>query len=98
VVEQFLGGVAEILDADVASLYTFEEEGELLVGRRRMVFRDIEGITDRLRQEDITQVRAPVAMLPSLAEAVSTGEPYVWRTAAARGTGGSCSGRRRRRR
>jgi PAS domain S-box-containing protein len=77
VVEQFLGGVAEILDADVASLYTFEEEGELLVGRRRMVFRDIEGITDRLRQEDITQVRAPVAMLPSLGEAVSTGEPYV---------------------
>jgi PAS domain S-box-containing protein len=77
VVEQFLGGVAEILDADVASLYTFEEEGEVLVGRRRMVFRDIEGITDRLRQEDITQVRAPVAMLPTLGEAVSTGDPCV---------------------
>jgi PAS domain S-box-containing protein len=77
VVEQFLGGVAEILDVDVASLYTFEEEGELLVGRRRMVFRDLEGITDRLRQEDITQVSAPVALLPTLAEAVSTGEPFV---------------------
>jgi PAS domain S-box-containing protein len=77
VVEQFLGGVAEILDADVASLYTFEEEGEVLVGRRRMVFRDIEGITDRLRREDIEQVRAPVALLPLLGEAVSTGEPYV---------------------
>jgi PAS domain S-box-containing protein len=77
VVEQFLGGVAEILDADVASLYTFEEEGELLVGRRRMIFREIEGITDRLRQEDIRQVRAPVALLPTLGEAVSTGEPYV---------------------
>jgi PAS domain S-box-containing protein len=77
VVELFLGGVAEILDADVASLYTFEEEGELLVGRRRMVFREVEGITDRLRQEDIGQVRAPVALLPSLGEAVSTGEPYV---------------------
>jgi hypothetical protein len=73
-VEQFLGGVAEILDADVASLYTFEEEGEVLVGRRRMVFRDVEGITDRLRREDIGQVRAPVALLPALAEAVSTGE------------------------
>jgi PAS domain S-box-containing protein len=77
VVEQFLGGVAEILDADVASLYTFEEEGELLVGRRRMVFRDLEGITDRLRQEDIGQVRAPVALLPALAEAVWSGEPFV---------------------
>jgi PAS domain S-box-containing protein len=77
VVEQFLGGVAEILDADVATLYTFEEEGELLVGRRRMVFREIEGSTDRLRREDIQQVRAPVALLPVLAEAVSTGEPYV---------------------
>ena len=77
VVELFLGGVAEILQADVASLYTFEEEGEVLVGRRRMVFRDIEGITDRLMQEDIRQVRAPVALLPTLAEAVSTGEPYV---------------------
>jgi PAS domain S-box-containing protein len=77
VVEQFLGGVAEILDADVASLYTFEEEGELLVGRRRMVFRDIPGITDRLRREDIGQVSAPVAMLPTLGEAVSTGEPYI---------------------
>jgi PAS domain S-box-containing protein len=77
VVEQFLGGVAEILDADVASLYTFEEEGELLVGRRRMVFRDLEGMTDRLRGEDITQVRAPIALLPTLAEAVSTGEPFV---------------------
>jgi PAS domain S-box-containing protein len=77
VVEQFLGGVAEILEADVATLYTFEEEGEVLVGRRRMVFRDIEGITDRLRREDIGQVRAPVALLPALGEAVSTGEPFV---------------------
>jgi PAS domain S-box-containing protein len=77
VVEQFLGGVAEILGADVASLYTFEEEGELLVGRRRMVFREIDGITDRLKREDIRQVRAPVALLPALGEAVSTGEPYV---------------------
>jgi PAS domain S-box-containing protein len=77
VVEQFLGGVAEILEADVASLYTFEEEGELLVGRRRMIFRDIPGVTDRLQYEDIGQVRAPVALLPNLGEAVSTGEPCV---------------------
>jgi PAS domain S-box-containing protein len=94
VVELFLGGVAEILGADVASLYTFEEEGELLVGRRRVVFRDVDGVTDRLKQEDITQVRAPVALLPALGEAVSTGEPYVRENAgddgrllAARGAG-----------
>ena len=77
VVELFLGTVAEILDADVASLYTFEEEGEVLVGRRRIVFRNVGPVTARLQHEDIRQVRAPVAMLPTIAEAVATGEPYV---------------------
>jgi PAS domain S-box-containing protein len=77
VVELFLGGVAEILEADVASLYTFEEEGEVLVGRRRIVFRNVGEATERLKNEDIRQVRAPVALLPSIAEAVATGEPYV---------------------
>jgi PAS domain S-box-containing protein len=77
VVELFLGGVAEILEADVASLYTFEEEGELVVGRKRMVFREIDGVTDRFAREDIRQIRAPIALLPQLAEPVSTGEPYI---------------------
>ena len=77
VVELFLGTVAEILDADVASLYTFEEEGEVLVGRRRIVFRNVGPVTARLQHEDIRQVRAPVAMLPTIAESVATGEPYV---------------------
>ncbi|HSL72449.1 MAG TPA: ATP-binding protein, partial [Longimicrobiales bacterium] len=77
VVELFLGGVAEILDADVASLYTFEEEGEVLVGRRRIVFRSVGEVTERLKSEDIRHVRAPVALLPSIAEAVATGEPNV---------------------
>ena len=78
VTEFFLGGVAEILAADVASLYTFEDEGEVLVGRRRMVFRDVPGITERLLAEDIRQVRAPVNMMPPhIVEAASTGEPYV---------------------
>jgi PAS domain S-box-containing protein len=76
-VELFLGGVAEILEADVASLYTFEEEGELVVGRKRMVFREIDGVTDRFAREDIRQIRAPIALLPQLAEPVSTGEPYI---------------------
>jgi PAS domain S-box-containing protein len=77
VVELFLGGVAEILEADVATLYTFDEEGEVLIGRRRLVFRDLGPVTERLLEEDVRQVRAPVAMLPGLAEAVSTGEPHI---------------------
>lgn len=77
VVELFLGGVAETLGADVASLYTFDEEGEALIGRKRLVLRDVGPATHRLLAEDIRQVRAPVAMLPGLAEAVATGEPFV---------------------
>lgn len=77
VVELFLGGVAETLGADVASLYTFDEEGEALMGRKRLVLRDVGPATHRLLAEDIRQVRAPVAMLPGLAEAVATGEPFV---------------------
>ncbi|HEX6559885.1 MAG TPA: PAS domain-containing sensor histidine kinase, partial [Longimicrobiales bacterium] len=77
VVELFLGTIAEILDADVASLYTFEEEGEVLIGRRRIVFRNVGPVTARLQHEDIRNVRAPVAMLPTIAEAVATGQPYV---------------------
>jgi PAS domain S-box-containing protein len=77
VVELFLGGVSEILEADVATLYTFDEEGEVLIGRRRLVFRDLGPVSERLLQEDVRQVRAPVTMLPGLAEAVATGEPHI---------------------
>jgi PAS domain S-box-containing protein len=85
VVDLFLGGVAEILETDVATLYTFEDEGEVLVGRRRVVFRDAGPATERLKQEDVQQVRAPVALLPVLAEAVSSGEPHVIEDASAEG-------------
>lgn len=77
VVEFFLGTVGELLRADVASLYTFDEEGEVLIGRKRLVLRTDHPVAERLSGEDIRQVRAPVAMLPGLAEAVATGEPYV---------------------
>jgi PAS domain S-box-containing protein len=77
VVELFLGGVAEALRADVASLYTFEEEGEIVVGRKRMVFNETMPLAERIRGEDIRQVRAPVAMLPIISEAVATGEPQL---------------------
>ncbi|HUE97063.1 MAG TPA: ATP-binding protein, partial [Longimicrobiaceae bacterium] len=77
VVEFFLGTVGELLGAEVASLYTFDEEGEILVGRKRLVLREESAVAHRLKTEDIRQVQAPVAMLPGLAEAVATGEPYV---------------------
>ncbi|MEX2582854.1 MAG: ATP-binding protein [Gemmatimonadota bacterium] len=77
VVEFFLGTVGELLGADVASLYTFDEEGEVLIGRKRIVLREDTAMAERLGLEDIRQVQAPVAMLPGLAEAVGTGEPYV---------------------
>ena len=77
VVEFFLGSVGEVLSADIASLYTFDEEGETLVGRKRLILRRDVGAAERLGREDIRQVHAPVAMLPGLAEAVATGEPYV---------------------
>jgi PAS domain S-box-containing protein len=77
VVDLFLGGVAEILDADAASLYTFEDDGDVVVGRRRIVFRDAGPATEPSRTEEFHQIRAPIALLPVLAEAVATGEPYV---------------------
>jgi PAS domain S-box-containing protein len=78
VVDLFLGGVAERVHADVASLYTFDEDGEVLIGRRRIVFRDVGPVTDRLRAEDFRHVRAPVTLIPgALATAVRTGEPYT---------------------
>ena len=77
VVDLFLGGVAERVHADVASLYTFDEDGDVLIGRRRIVFRDVGPVTDRLRAEDFRHVRAPVTLIPNaLATAVRTGEPY----------------------
>ncbi|HEX9108544.1 MAG TPA: hypothetical protein VF832_14975, partial [Longimicrobiales bacterium] len=52
VVELFLGGVAEIVGADVATLYTFAEEGEVVVGRTRMVLNESAPGVERLKSED----------------------------------------------
>ncbi|MQA90667.1 MAG: GAF domain-containing protein [Gemmatimonas sp.] len=76
-VDLLLGGVGELLGADVASLYTLEEEGRVLMGRRRIVLTDDGGMRERFESEDIRQVRAPVEVLPVLADAVRTGEPQV---------------------
>ncbi|HUH11529.1 MAG TPA: PAS domain-containing sensor histidine kinase [Longimicrobiales bacterium] len=77
VLEFLLGVAGEALDADTATVYTFDEEGEVLVGRKRLVLRDLGPETDRLQAEDIRQVRVPAAMLPQLADAASTGEPQI---------------------
>jgi signal transduction histidine kinase len=76
VLEFFLGTVGEVLRADAASLYTFDDEGDL-IGRSRLILRDAGPETERLKGEDIRNVRVPAAMLPQLADAVSTGEPQV---------------------
>jgi PAS domain S-box-containing protein len=77
VVEFFLGTVGELLRAEIASLYTFDEDGETLIGRKRIHLRNGTPAAARVAEEDIRQVRAPVAMLPGLAEAVATGDPHV---------------------
>ena len=78
VAEFFLGAVAEVLNADTASLFTFDEEGDLLVGRRRLVLRDVGPETDRMKEEDIREVRVPTTLVPpQLAEAIATGEPQL---------------------
>ena len=87
VLEFFLGAVAEALGADTASLFTFDEEGELLVGRKRLVLRDVGPETDRMKEEDIGEVRVPAALLPQLAEATASGEPQVMEDATAAGGG-----------
>jgi PAS domain S-box-containing protein len=78
VLDVFLGSVGERLGADVAAVYTFEDDGEVLVGRKRVLLREDAPLPEGMRSEDIRHVRAPVAMLPILAEAVSTGRTYVW--------------------
>jgi PAS domain S-box-containing protein len=76
VLEYFLGTVGEVLHADTASVYTFDEEGDL-VGRSRLVLRDAGPEVARLKGEDIREVRVPAALLPQLAETAATGEPQV---------------------
>jgi PAS domain S-box-containing protein len=76
VLEFFLGTVAEVLRADAATLYTFDDEGNL-IGRRRLILREAGPESERLKRKDIRNVRVPAAMLPQLAEAVSTGDPQV---------------------
>lgn len=77
VVDEFLGGIGETIGADVALLYTFDEDADAAVGRRRLLLnRDVPG-SERMMREDFRKVRAPVALLRHLSEPAATGRPYL---------------------
>ncbi|HUE76726.1 MAG TPA: PAS domain-containing sensor histidine kinase [Longimicrobiales bacterium] len=79
VIDEFLGSVGEALQADLALLYGFDEHGDQVVGRHRIVLNP-EGVPPHaVPQEDFREVRVPVALVPHLAEPIATGEPYLAR-------------------
>jgi PAS domain S-box-containing protein len=76
VMDDFLGAVGEVLNADTALLYTFEDTGDAVVGRRRLIL-DPDHPELGLREDDFRDVRVPVSLMPHLSEPVATGEPYL---------------------
>jgi PAS domain S-box-containing protein len=74
--DDFLGAVGEVLNADTALLYTFEDTGDAVVGRRRLIL-DPDHPELGLREDDFRDVRVPVSLMPHLSEPVATGEPYL---------------------
>ena len=92
VIEEFLGGVGEALEADVAMLYTFEEEDDAVVGRRRVILNPSIPNADDLLREDFRKVRAPVALMKHLAEPVATGRPFLAKGAQLAGAGSGVPG------
>jgi signal transduction histidine kinase len=87
----FLGAVGEVLGADQALLYGFEEHGDEAVGRRRIVLNPSR-LPDSVSQDDFQQVRVPVSLVPHLAEPIATGEPYVSAEEGSGGLGGAVPG------
>jgi PAS domain S-box-containing protein len=76
VIDDYLGAVAEVLHADTAMLYVFDDTGDAVVGRRRLVLTQEDG-GGTPRGEEFRNVRVPVSLVPHLAEPVATGEPYL---------------------
>ncbi|HUF13635.1 MAG TPA: ATP-binding protein [Longimicrobiales bacterium] len=91
VIEEFLGGVGEALEADVAMLYIFEEEDDAVVGRRRILLNPMVPSAEDLLREDFRKVRAPVALMKHLSEPAATGRPFLAKGVelAAAGAGGA---------
>jgi PAS domain S-box-containing protein len=76
VIDDFLGAVGEVLAADTALLYLFDDTGDAVVGRRRLLL-DPDHPEVGLREDDFRDVRVPISLMPHLSEPVSTGEPYL---------------------
>ncbi|HUG41146.1 MAG TPA: ATP-binding protein [Longimicrobiales bacterium] len=87
VMDEFLGAVGEVVGADVAFLYGFDEEGEHAVGRHRVVLNPGGVPPEAEPHDDFRKVRVPVALLGDLAEPITSGEPLLARTDDAAGTG-----------
>ncbi len=79
VIDEFLGAVGEALQADLALLYGFDEHGDQVVGRHRIILNPAGVPPHAAPQEDFRDVRVPVALVPHLAEPIATGEPYLAR-------------------
>ena len=75
VMDEFLGAVGEVVGADVALLYGFDEDGDQVVGRHRVVLNPADVPSET--QEDFRAVRVPVSLLGDLAEPIATGEPLI---------------------
>jgi PAS domain S-box-containing protein len=91
VIDDFLGAVGEVLQADTALLYEFDETGDAVVGRRRLIL-DPDHPDKGQREEDFRQVRVPISLMPHLSEPVGTGEPYLAAGDALEGTTGAGAG------
>jgi PAS domain S-box-containing protein len=76
VIDDYLGAVGEALHADMALLYTFDETGDAVVGRRRLIL-DANHADAAARADDFRSVQVPISFMPHLAEPVATGEPYL---------------------
>jgi PAS domain S-box-containing protein len=91
VIDDFLGAVGEVLEADTALLYEFDETGDAVVGRRRLIL-DPDHPEKGQREDDFRKVRVPISLMPHLAETVGTGEPYLAAGEALEGSAGATAG------
>ncbi|MBW3552933.1 MAG: PAS domain-containing sensor histidine kinase [Gemmatimonadetes bacterium] len=80
VMDEFLGAVGEVVGGDLALLYGFDEDGDQVVGRHRVVLSPGSVPPEAASPDDFRQVRVPVALLGELAEPIATGEPVLTRS------------------
>jgi PAS domain S-box-containing protein len=91
VIDDFLGLVGEVLGADTAFLYEFDDSGDAVVGRRRLILH-ADHRDSPPREDGFRNVRVPISLLPHLAAPVATGEPYLASGDALEGSAGTGAG------